>query len=370
MNTLEEELRHLLADPPRPPLAGADAVGRVRAGIRRRQRRRAAVIGAGALTVVMVAAGVLTGVLVRGPLRQPQPVSPSPSASAIPWRDAPSVDYPQPSWSPRPDATPCRATDLTFDGVRSGAAMGTTSTSVRFHNDGPARCTLAGHPILLGRKNGTGAIGTVPTSAQTMMAPEPDQVPATIDPGEAGQVMIETHGGCLDGRAETTYDSLRLRLPDGAGDLTVPRMSINATCGVGLTVWHRPPASANPLDQLARLTVTIDVPDRIAVGAPLDFVVTLHNDTAADIPLDPCPNYLIFLQAPIKLGNGSHQLNCQVSTVPAGGEVRFAMHLDLPNSPDLIGETAVVWTLDVYNADSATNTTGPPSATASFTITP
>jgi hypothetical protein len=106
------------------------------------------------------------------------------------------------------------------------------------------------------------------------------------------------------------------------------------------------------------------VPDRIAVGSPLDFVVTLHNDTAADIPLSPCPNYLMYLQVPVKLGGGSHQLNCQVSTVPAGGEARFAMHIPLPNLPDLIGATTVVWSMDANGPD------GPPTATAPITITP
>jgi hypothetical protein len=48
--------------------------------------------------------------------------------------------------------------------------------------------------------------------------------------------------------SETTYDKLRLRLPEG--DLTASG-TINATCGVGLSVWHRPTAVDTSIDQLA-----------------------------------------------------------------------------------------------------------------------
>src|SRR5437762_5009114 len=136
MNTVEDELRQLLADPPRAPRSGADAVDRVRVGIRRRRRHRAAVIGAGALTVLMVGAGVVVGVAVGG-ARSTEPVAPSPTASttdasAIPWRDQPSVEYPVPTWSPRPDASPCRAADLTFDSRDMNGAGGTMFTWLRF----------------------------------------------------------------------------------------------------------------------------------------------------------------------------------------------------------------------------------------------
>lgn len=362
MNTIEEELRQLLADPPRAPRSGADAVDRVRAGIRRRRRHRAAMIGAGALTVVMVGAGVVFGTLVRGPAKGPEPVAPSPTASAIPWRNAPAVEYPEPTWPARPDATPCQAADLTFKGKENNGAGGTLFTILSYANSGAARCTLAGRPTLTGRNSRTGATETVTVKTQTMMPLNPDQVPATIDPGEKAELIIETYGGCLDGRAETTYSRLRLHLPDGAGDLT-PSVSINSTCGVGLSEWHRPRAVDTSIDRLAALTVSLEVPERVRVGSPLDFVVILHNGTAADIALSPCPNYLMYLQVKVKLGGGSHQLNCQVSAVPAGGEVRFAMRVDLPNVADLIGATKVVWTMDANGPD------GPPTATAPVTIT-
>jgi hypothetical protein len=369
MNTIEDELRQLLADPPHPPRSGADAVDRVRAGVRRRRRHRAAMVGVGTLTVTMLAAGVVVGTLLRGPAHRPEPVAPSPTltaptpdASAIPWRDLPSVEYPEPSWPPRPAATPCRAADLAFEGIDSGAAMGTTDTSIRFRNAGSARCTLSGRPTVIGRNSRTGATVTVPVETSTMFEPRPDQVPATIDPGETAQVNVETHGGCLDGRPETRYGPLRLRLPHGEGELRTST-TINGTCGVGLTVWHRPAALDTSIERLGKLSVSIEAPRTVAVGTALDFVVALHNDTGEDIPLSPCPNYLMYLRA-IKVSGGSHQLNCAVSAVPAHGQVRFAMRLDLPASPDLVGEQTVEWMLDANGPD------GSPVATAGFTVTP
>src|SRR5262245_25572085 len=137
MNTLEDELRQLLADPPRPPVSRVDAADRVRAGIHRR-RRRTAVIGTAVLTVAALAVGVVVGAVVRDPAHRPEPVAPSPTptpgASAIPWQDLPSVEYPAPGWSPRPDATPCRASDLSYKGVHQDGAGGTLFTVLSFTN--------------------------------------------------------------------------------------------------------------------------------------------------------------------------------------------------------------------------------------------
>jgi len=362
VTSIEDELRQVLADPRRAPQGWPDAVERVRAGMRRRHRRRA-LVATGSVTLLVVLGTALAVARVRGPAPD-APIGPSPStgASVVPWRDLPSVHQPEPTLSPRPTAAACRTADLLLDAIDTDGAGGTTFNHVKVHNAGPARCTVSGRPTLVKTDPKTGRTSAAATGTTTMFSPQPGSTPATIDPGEQAWLDIETYGGCLDDRPEITYADVRLRLPDG-GQIAL-RTSLNATCGVNLSVWFRSPPTGPQPDPFAALTVSIQAPASVKIGTTLDYLVTLTNPTASDIALHPCPNYSVFLQAPVKAG-GYHQLNCAVPAIPAYGSVRFAMRLTIPSYTTYSGPTKLSWTLGDNGAvDQA------PAANAPITIEP
>jgi hypothetical protein len=256
----------------------------------------------------------------------------------------------EPTLSARPAAAPCRGANLLVDGVELDGAGGTLFNTVRVHNAGPARCTLFGRPTLLRKDSRT--IRATPVSQ--VGQGDPAATPATIDPGEQAEVGIRTYGGCLDGRPETTYGDVRLRLADG-GQLRL-HISLNVTCGVGIEQWHRPapPPSADPL---TALTVAVEAPPSVRVGQTLAFVVILSNPTDAAISLERCPDYLTYVDSAAKIA-ASHQLNCAVPAIPAHGRVRFAMRLLIvpqgPFSGTLAGPTTLVWSMGDTGSQRAT----------------
>ncbi len=368
MNTLEDDLRRVLADPPGTPPSWPDATERVRAGIRRRRRRHVA-LAAGIVTLATLAATTIGLGLMRGPAgpppAHPTPTTiPAPSASptaeagAIPWRGLSPVDH-EPTPSPRLAAAPCRTGDLVLAGVPSNGAGGTGVHIVQVRNSGARRCTLAGRPTLLRTDPATGTLTVVPVTT-TMFFPLPaDSTPATIDPGEQAQLNLETSNRCLGTRPTPTItdSGLVLRLADG-GRIAL-RTAVDATCGVALSEWYRPtpPPRANAWDVL---TAAIEAPASVRAGDTLDYVVVLTNQTGADVPLDPCPNYIEGLSA-VKAA-GTYGLNCAVPAISAGGGVRFAMRLAIPATAPP-GTVTLTWSL----LDSAAE--NPPQASSTLTIT-
>jgi hypothetical protein len=76
------------------------------------------------------------------------------------------------------------------------------------------------------------------------------------------------------------------------------------------------------------LVPLLDVPASVAAGSTLDYVVDLTNPTQKAVALDPCPVYGESLETV----EAVYLLNCGGVSVPAGGSVRFEMHLALPIS--------------------------------------
>ncbi len=365
MSTLEDDLRQVFADPPGTPPNWPDASERVRAGIRRRRRRRVA-LAAGTVTLATLAATTIGFALMRGqagprpthptPTTIPTPsASPTAEAGAIPWRGLPPVAH-EPTLSPRPAAAPCRTADLALDPIETNGAGGTLEHIIEVRNAGRSRCTLAGRPTLLKTDPASGAVSVVAVRTRTVVTPPANSAPATIDPGERAWLDLETHGSCLVGQPSIVYSGLVLQLADG-GRIAL-RTSVDATCGVGLGEWYRPtpPPKANAWDVL---TPAIQAPASVRAGDALDYVVVLTNSTGADVPLSPCPNYLESLSG-VKAA-GAYELNCAVPAIPAGGSLRFAMRLAIPAFVQA-GTVTLTWSLD----DGAGN---PPQASSPLTIT-
>jgi hypothetical protein len=255
----------------------------------------------------------------------------------VPWADLPYADLPAPTLSPRPSAAACGPAALKSDGVTHDGAGGTTFHHLAVHNKGTSVCTLAGHPALTGRRKGR----TVPIPAHTnTMAPPPvaGATPATIGPGDEADLIIETYGGCLDGRPAIVYADVRVLVAGGSIALGE---DLDATCGVSVGQWARSGPEPEPVP--LGLTAEIAAPASVQPGTDLTFTVTLVNPQDHPVRLEPCPNFIMGL-SDIKAG-GVHQLNCQGRTISAGGRLAFAMVLAIPSSAPA-GTVMISWTLD------------------------
>src|SRR5262245_16557603 len=284
MNTLEDELRQLLADPSRTVAGWPDAPERIHAGIRRRRHRRAVALGTAAAVVLIAIAAAASTTWLRGqgtvePIGPSPSVAPSSNSDIVAWLDLPPAQ-PTPPAARTPAAT-CRTSDLALGEIMTNGAGGTLPHFVPVRNTGSTRCTLSGRPALL-KQDANG--NQVPAETAAAHAPysATQERPATIDPGESAQIIIETYGSCLVGQKAITYSDVALRMPDG-GILPL-HTSLDATCGVGVSEWYRllpDPGSQGP--SLDGVTVSIEAPSSVATGSSLDFVVTLTNNTDVDL---------------------------------------------------------------------------------------
>jgi hypothetical protein len=99
--------------------------------------------------------------------------------------------------------------------------------------------------------------------------------------------------------------------------------------------------SAPATSPLASLVVTVEeVPTRVRAGDVLTFRVRVANPTDTDVPLDPCPGYLLERLVvsdtdAVGFNDGAlFRLNCRpVSTVAARSAVVFAMETAIPDDP-------------------------------------
>src|SRR5262245_16861596 len=266
MSPIEDDLRRLFADPPQVPPPWPDATTRVRAGMRRRHHRRVAGAAGSATLALLVAIALAVGWM-RPPSGEP-PILPAPTPSALPWLDAPLVSYPVATLDPRTPTKSCRAADMALNPLLPDGAGGYRVYDLEVRNTGPARCTLSGIPAL----RYTDARGVTRT-AQTMQIPfnwpDPNAVPATIDPGETAVLEIDAVGSCLAGQPEVQYDDARLAL--AGGDEIRLGVSLNGTCGVSMSGWSRPVglgSTANPAWD--GLVVTLELPAPVRIGQILE----------------------------------------------------------------------------------------------------
>jgi uncharacterized protein DUF4232 len=264
----------------------------------------------------------------------------------------------------RPLATGCTAADLISNGVSTGAAMGTQRYLIKFRNAGTKRCSLAGRPALLFTDAGTAR--TAQISPVTYSGAAPNSMPATIDPGEAAWLDLETYGGCFTSENQTrvVIEGGTLRLADGS--LLPLASTLDATCGVGMSEWFRPPPQ-QPMLPWTDLVVTITAPASANVDQTLEYVVTLTNPADTPLPLRPCPNYTQTLASPgaTIAGGAARQLNCVGDTVPGRSAVQFEMRLNIPSGAVPGGSVSLHWALGF--GDTAEPM---PSATVSLTLLP
>lgn len=128
------------------------------------------------------------------------------------------------------------------------------------------------------------------------------------------------------------------------------------------TLWtpHFPDtAGANDPAPLAGsgITVMLEAPETVPVGADMVFAVTLSNPTDRAVSLDPCPQYHQVAGESATVAEEYGVLNCQAapSAIAANGEVVFEMRLDLPPEFAAGFQGSLFW--EVYPAALGDSTT-------------
>jgi hypothetical protein len=173
-------------------------------------------------------------------------------------------------------------------------------------------------------------------------------VPTFGEPSSAGQAEFELDFQTLHFFASTATPcpesaSLALGLP-GGNQLNIP-VHI-PVCGSPSINSFRPGATPKP--QLPPpISVTLDLPDRVASGSTLRFTARVKNTSQESFRFeDSCPNYVVLVFAGPQSTGQWHSLNCSdVSEILPGQEVSFLMEATIPDSTPS-GRYPVTWTLE------------------------
>ncbi|MDI1462142.1 DUF4232 domain-containing protein [Catellatospora sp. KI3] len=258
---------------------------------------------------------------------RPAGVSPSPIVGSwppdtVPWQ-LNGVQAPERELEPpREVARLCTAADLpaTADLISEDGVTGTKLHYIGVRNTGPSRCSLGGVPVLLSG----GRTVPVEIDPPKLTGNGDEERPATIDPGERAQFTIGSSVSCGSGDGRG-YRDISVRLADR--DLSIPGLTMTSTCPIGITGVHRIRQEQPARPRFDHLTARIEAPARVKAGANLDYTVVLTNPGRTAVALDPCPTYDESLYKAREL----YLLNCAPGTIPAGGSIRFAMRLTVPD---------------------------------------
>jgi hypothetical protein len=341
---------------------GADAVWRAaRHGLRRRKIAQAAT---GAATAAVLNAVVVAVILSRSDhssVNEPPRITStttilvSPAlAFDVPWvdRPAPPPYFPAatPTTAPAADARPCTAQDVSIVAAGTNGGGGTDVDYFSVKNVGSTTCRLGdypprvvatepGHPDVIARD---GAFFGDPGPA------------ANVAPGRAGALSITTSRNCIIGPTlPPAYHTLLVTLP-GGGIVSVHGL-FGVSCGLGPSrfgVQQLQPVY--PPQWYESVSATMQLPPAVDAGATLTYVVTLNNDTAKAVKIDPCVGYYEHLIGGPAGAKSGLSLNCDtVHRISAHGRVRYQMKLDVPADTPT-GPVTVQWTISIPTAKPVT----------------
>jgi len=279
------------------------------------------------LTAVALLIAVVIGC---GSFRVHKPVS-LPPGSLVPWMNRPAPAYkeqPPPSPSPYPtNAAACTAASLLVTAGRQGAAAGNELQQFIFTNSGSFPCLLAGNPVVTAT-DPQGKRVTLTSGSGTFFGPV---WPANIRAGGAGELDFGTAGGCGT-QQSVPYSSLSFQMP-GGGRIDSSLSLFVGSCGLSSSGLGLPPPQItvpSPAPgSVQTLTAGLELPQSVARGHELAYVVVLTNSSTADVELSSCPSYTENLGSLTR----SYWLNCDsVGQIAAGASYRFEMKLAVPLS--------------------------------------
>ncbi len=345
--TIEDELRGSLADDRRALPAWEDPAGRVRHGIKRRQRRRAVAVAAGVAVLLVIPVAITlagrngaagppgtgpSGVATSGP-----PASGAPASGVVPWLDQPAEFHSTP---PAPPATarPCTAADLSTTAGVDSDRLGISeedAASVMIKNISPTRCTLAGTPELDTRVNGRWQ--RVP-AGEGVWPQGADFEPATIDQQQDAYVQLAKTVVC-NGGTGPTLTAENLALVVGGVRVPVPGLKLTGTCpGVFVSPWFTPVTQA--VSPYPDLVGSAQLPATVTAGQDMRYTISITNTSDVAVSLDPCPVYF----EEIWKSRLTYQLNCAPGEIGAHATVTFAMVLAVP-AVTPVGPVPFMWAL-------------------------
>lgn len=289
----------------------------------------------------------------------------------VPWVDERIADQ---DLAPRPavagaDSRPCRADQMTGvldrwwspkPGAGGGAGMAPQLPDlpkligyVDVANTSTRECTVRGEVDVRLYSQGR----EVPIGYSHAINDEARQRVYAVRPEAHVRVRLDwTAPFCAD--APPPYE-LRLRLPDGGGELRAPvvvsdrppcpRGEINPNLRSFLSSDGFSPApdpEADAESPLTPLTVAVTGPESARPGDSVVYHVALSNLTDHPVPLDPCPGYLRQLTAPGYADTALYRLNCRpVHEIPAGHTVRYEIVFTVPAKLPAGTRLAVSWSI-------------------------
>ena len=312
----------------------------------------------------LVGAAVLAfGGLCNPPEQGKISVSPTAAPTVIAWRDLPAtnvVPSPPPAKIVPPipisaGAKACTAGQLEARLFSQIAAAGHTDSPVDFRNRSEVPCYLEGFPDItifdasdnvVARAAGTDHrstfFGDPPAVPILLLTGTPALVSPSgliVDPPPQGQT--EVHIEWYDCRAPLPA-RMAIELPNGGGRLTIQyavTAPVSPTCDSSASsapvsflargpftptgiIWPPPPVSL-------QFEATISAPATAKRGSIVKYLVRLKNKSPLNYVLDPCPDYVVFLEG------ASPVARCQLNCAPVGhiapaGSVTFEMQLRVP----------------------------------------
>ncbi|MGH2972142.1 MAG: DUF4232 domain-containing protein [Gaiellaceae bacterium] len=268
----------------------------------------------------------------------------------VPWVNRPVARYevPAPTLIPYPVSAPaCHARQLRVRQGRGGAAAGTLYERLVLTNVSKRSCLLRGYPTI----TGVGSSGS-----RVRLRPRREGftffqlVASNVLPGAHTFIGLATSDGCDGGtRKPSVYRELDISIGNGETVRAAPSVRVEDVCGLfvssfGVPARYTPlkPAPGTP----ATLSASVQLPKMIHAGKLLRYTVTLSNQSATAIALDPCPGYNEGIYAAGLVVRRWLALNCDtVHTIAPHSQVRYAMELAIPAKASP-GVAKFGWSLD------------------------
>lgn len=267
----------------------------------------------------------------------------------VPWLDRPLPRYVTPIEKPIPyptSAAPCRAGQLRVSQGRQGAGLGNDLDELVFTNTSTTSCLLRGYPTISAE---------TPTGTRRVLHPQRNGTyfgrlaPADLAPGRHVFLDLATSAGCEGGRKPITrYKELVFTLPNG-DRLRAGAIVVGVQCGLSMSEFglqlHYSFSGATP-GSPGSLQARLHPPAIVRAGTTLHYTVTLSNPTSVTVALDPRLGYTQAVYTKAGSVRATFGLNgSSVRSIPAHGQVRYAMQLKLPETAAR-GTGKLGWTLD------------------------
>lgn len=229
----------------------------------------------------------------------------------------------------------------------------------RVTNTGQRTCRLRGEVPTTVRDSG----GELAIDYSHGISDEARRRETVVPPGESADLRLDWSAPFCEPVSGPL--ELEISLPEGGGRLRAPvRTDVRPPCtgqsesrperssNLAAGGFDEPAGGPEPESPMAALTVTVEPAAHARRGERVTFYVRLANPTDQPIALAPCPGYLLerfstgSATARAVNDDAVYRLNCRpVKEIPANGEVRFEMSVEVAAELTAGRELTVSWKL-------------------------